>query len=64
MTAIYQILLVEQDQRSHAATLHDAPFASRDPQAAKTFADAFNERELADPLGLWAVVRVDETESA
>lgn len=42
---------------SRTATLHRAPFASLDAKAAKLFADAFNERELADPLGLWAIVR-------
>jgi hypothetical protein len=59
MTARYQVLLVQEDRdRQGAATLLPAPFASRDPAAAKIFADAFNERELADPLGLWAVISV------
>jgi hypothetical protein len=59
MTARYQVLLVQEDRdRQGAATLLPAPFASCDPAAAKIFADAFNERELADPLGFWAVVSV------
>jgi hypothetical protein len=60
MTAHYQVLLVQEDRdRQGAATLLPAPFASRDPAAAKIFADAFNERELVDPLGFWAVVRAE-----
>ena len=60
MTARYQVLLVQEDrEREGAANLLPAPFASRDAASAKIFADAFNERELADPLGLWAVVSAE-----
>ena len=58
MSTIYQVLLVETDpDESGTATLHRAPFASLEAKSAKLFADAFNERELDDPLGLWAIVR-------
>jgi hypothetical protein len=60
MKTLYQVVLVQEDESHHTATLHEAPFASRDPSAAKRFAEAFNSRELDDPLGLWAVVRREE----
>ena len=63
MTTRYQVLLVQEDRdQPGTARLLPAPFASRDPAAARLFADAFNERELADPLGLWAVIRVEAEE--
>jgi hypothetical protein len=63
MNALYQVLLVEEsERRPGTAALHPAPFTSYDPSAAKIFADAFNERELADPVGLWAIVRVDRSD--
>ncbi|HVX16371.1 MAG TPA: hypothetical protein VHC22_34615 [Pirellulales bacterium] len=62
MNALYQVLLVEEsERRPGTASLHPAPFTSYDPSAAKMFADAFNERELTDPVGLWAIVRVDRS---
>jgi hypothetical protein len=58
MSTIYQVLLVEANEdQPGTATLHRSPFASLDPKAARLFANAFNERELADPIGLWAIVR-------
>ena len=57
MSTIYQVLLVEANADKGTATLHRAPFASLEAKSAKLFADAFNERELDDPLGLWAIVR-------
>ena len=58
MSTIYQVLLVQENEGNRGtATLHRSPFASLDASSAKLFADAFNERELADPLGLWAIVR-------
>jgi hypothetical protein len=62
MSSVYQVVLVQEDHDHHSATLHEAPFASREAATAKLFADAFNERELADPLGLWAIVRCEEEE--
>ncbi len=63
MNALYQVLLVEEsERRPGTASLHPAPFTSYDPAAAKMFADAFNEHELTDPLGLWAIVRVDRSD--
>ncbi|HQU41633.1 MAG TPA: hypothetical protein PK867_02430 [Pirellulales bacterium] len=58
MSTIYHVLLVQENEgQSGTATLHRSPFASLDAKSAKLFADAFNERELVDPLGLWAIVR-------
>lgn len=63
MTTRYQVLLVQEDHdQPSTAKLLPAPFASREPAAARSFADAFNERELADPLGLWAVVSAETEE--
>jgi hypothetical protein len=58
MTDMYQVLIVEQTtDEQQATTLHPAPFETGDAGASKCWADAFNERELAEPVGLWAVVR-------
>jgi hypothetical protein len=62
MSTVYQIVLVQEDECPNSATLHEAPFTTPDGDAAKRFADAFNERELADPLGLWAIVKRQEEE--
>jgi hypothetical protein len=62
MSTVYQVVLVQEDESRQFATLHEAPFATPDAGAAKLFADSFNQRELADPLGLWAVVRREEEE--
>lgn len=61
MSTVYQVVLVQEEENHHTATLYEAPFATPDAVMAKQFADAFNDRELADPLGLWAIVRRDET---
>ena len=57
MSTVYQVVLVQEDDSHQVATLHEAPFATPDAITAKRFADAFNEREIDDPLGLWAIVR-------
>ena len=60
MSTVYQVVLVQEDESHHAATLYEAPFATPDVVMARQFADAFNDRELTDPLGLWAIVRREE----
>ena len=60
MSTVYQVVLVQEDESHHTAALYEAPFTTPDAVMAKQFADAFNDRELADPLGLWAIVRKDE----
>jgi hypothetical protein len=60
MSTVYQIVLVQEEESRHMAALYEAPFATPDALMAKQFADAFNDRELADPLGLWAIVRREE----
>ena len=62
MSTVYQIVLVQEDESHHAAALHEAPFATPDATMAKQFANAFNDRELDDPLGLWAIVRREDEE--
>lgn len=58
MSDRYQVLIVEQaEAEEQATTIRQTPFETSDASAAKFWADAFNERELAEPLGLWAVVR-------
>ena len=57
MSANYQIVIVEQSEEERAATVTVAPYEAPDAHSAKLWADAFNTRELTDPLGLWAVVR-------
>ncbi|HEX5447250.1 MAG TPA: hypothetical protein VFW87_25770 [Pirellulales bacterium] len=57
MSAHYEILIVEQRDEEQAATVSVAPYETPDAQQAKLWADAFNHRELSEPLGLWAVVR-------
>ena len=57
MSASYQILIVEQSEEDQAATVSVAPYEAPDAHSAKLWADAFNTRELSEPLGLWAVVR-------
>ena len=57
MSASYQIVIVEQSEEDQAATVSVAPYEAPDAQSAKLWADAFNQRELNEPLGLWAVVR-------
>ena len=57
MSDMYQVLIVEQDDEERATTIRQTPFETSDASAAKFWADAFNERELAEPVGLWAVVR-------
>ena len=60
MSTVYQVVLVLEDESHQAAVLYEAPFATPDAVMARQFADAFNDRELADPLGLWAIVRREE----
>jgi hypothetical protein len=60
MSTVYQVVLVQQDESHQIAALYEAPFATPDAVMAKQFADAFNDRELDDPLGLWAIVRRNE----
>ena len=60
MSTVYQIVLVQEDESHNTATLYEAPFATPDAVMAKSFADAFNDRELDDPVGLWAIVRRDD----
>ena len=60
MSTVFQIVLVQEDESHHTATLHEAPFATPDADMARQFADAFNDREMDDPLGLWAIVRREE----
>ena len=62
MSTLYQIVLVQEDESHQSITLHESPFTTPDGDAAKRFADAFNERELADPLGLWAIVKRQEND--
>ena len=62
MSTVYQVVLVQEDESHHIATLYEAPFATQDASTAKQFADAFNARELDDPLGFWAIVRREEEE--
>ena len=58
MSANYQVVIVEQnEEEDRAATVRAAPYETPDAHSAKLWADAFNQRELTDPLGLWAVVR-------
>lgn len=57
MSDMYQVLIVEQADEERATTIRQTPFETSDASAAKFWADAFNERELAEPVGLWAVVR-------
>ncbi|HEX7445961.1 MAG TPA: hypothetical protein VF306_00370 [Pirellulales bacterium] len=58
MSANYQVVILEQNEASRAATLSVAPYEAPDAHSAKLWADAFNQHELSEPLGLWAVVRV------
>lgn len=54
----YQVLIVEHaDDELRATTIRQTPFETSDASAAKFWADAFNERELAEPIGAWAIVR-------
>ncbi|HJT33798.1 MAG TPA: hypothetical protein VJ783_17255 [Pirellulales bacterium] len=55
MSANYQIVILEQSEEDQAATVSVAPYETP---------DAFNTRELSEPLGLWAVVRAVRDEQA
>ena len=60
MSTVFQVVLVQEDETHHTAALYEAPFATPDAVMAKQFAAAFNDRELDDPLGLWAIVRRED----
>lgn len=57
MSANYQIVIVEQSEEERTAKVSVAAYETPDAHSAKLWADAFNTRELSEPLGLWAVVR-------
>lgn len=57
-TNLYRVILL-RERDPEAAEIIQSPFASHCHADARNFTDAFNDRELVDPAGIWAVVRVE-----
>jgi hypothetical protein len=54
----FEVLIVCVEGRLGVqATIERASYRTTDASAARNWADTFNEFELAEPIGAWAVVR-------